>query len=300
MKGIILAGGSGSRLHPLTLAISKQMLPVYDKPMIYYPLSTLLLAGIRDILIITTARDLPLFQAQLGDGTQWNISLRYAIQPSPDGLAQSFLLGEEFIGSDPVALILGDNLYHGNDLVGLMQRAIARPTGASVFAYRVRDPERYGVVSFDDQGLALDIEEKPAQPKSHFAVTGLYFYDNAVVDIAKSICPSARGELEITDVNKCYLNDGGLRVERLSRGCAWFDTGTPRSLLEASQYVETLESRQGLKIACPEEIAWRNGWISDDSLLSIAKSLSTNSYGKYLSNLVREQSENVVMLRHTG
>lgn len=298
MKGIILAGGSGTRLHPMTQAISKQMLPVYDKPMIYYPLSTLMLAGIQDILIISTPRDVPLFQQLLGDGSKWGLNLSYTVQPSPDGLAQSFILGEEFIGDDEVALILGDNIFYGHDLVGLLNRAADHKQGASVFAYQVSDPERYGVVAFDDEGRALDIEEKPLKPKSNFAVTGLYFYDNDVVEIAKGIEPSPRGELEITDVNRVYLERGDLMVQLMSRGYAWLDTGTGESLLEAGQFVETLERRQGLKVACPEEVSWRNGWISDEALLALAAPLSKNNYGKYLNGLVHETQANVVpMLR---
>ncbi|MEE9322795.1 MAG: glucose-1-phosphate thymidylyltransferase RfbA [Granulosicoccus sp.] len=299
MKGIVLAGGSGTRLHPMTQVVSKQLLPVYDKPMVYYPLSTLMLAGIQDILIISTPRDIPLFQLLLGDGSNWGINLTYAVQPSPDGLAQSFLIGKQFIGNDSVALILGDNIFYGHDLTSLLANAQQRTSGASVFAYRVSDPERYGVVSFDQDGRALDIEEKPTNPKSHYAVTGLYFYDNDVVDIASGIKPSPRGELEITDVNKIYLERGDLMVEIMSRGYAWLDTGTGDSLLEAGQYVQTLESRQGVKIACPEEVSWRNGWIDDAAMLKLGAKLSKNGYGQYLSSLV-EENGSVIAMRRTS
>lgn len=286
-KGIILAGGSGTRLHPLTMSVSKQLMPVYDKPMIYYPLSTLLLAGIQDILIITTPRDSEAFQHLLGDGSRWGINLQYAVQPSPDGLAQAFIIGADFIGDDHATLVLGDNIFHSEQLSVRLQEIGRQETGATVFGYWVNDPERYGVVDFDENGVATSIEEKPEQPKSQYAVTGLYFYDNDVVDIARSIKPSPRGELEITDINNVYLERGDLNVERLTRGTAWLDTGTTGSLLDAGLFIRVVEERQGLKIACPEEIVWRQGFIDDSQLAEIATPLKKSGYGIYLLDLLK-------------
>ena len=288
-KGIILAGGSGTRLHPATLSVSKQLLPVYDKPMIYYPLSALMLAGIREILVISTPQDTPRFEQLLGDGSQWGLKIEYAIQPSPDGLAQAFLIAEDFLAGAPSALVLGDNIYYGHDFPRLLARADERSEGATVFAYHVQDPERYGVAEFDAQGRVLSLEEKPRQPRSNYAVTGLYFYDSQVVELAKSIKPSARGELEITDLNRLYLEKGQLNVELMGRGYAWLDTGTHDSLLEAGQFIATLQQRQGLKVSCPEEIAFRQGWIDQAQLETLGQALAKNGYGQYLLQILKEK-----------
>jgi glucose-1-phosphate thymidylyltransferase len=292
-KGIILAGGSGTRLYPITQAVSKQLLPIYDKPMVYYPLSILMLAGIRDVLMINTPHEQALFQRLLGDGSQWGIDIRYAVQPSPDGLAQAFLIGRDFVGNDPSCLVLGDNIFYGVGLTERLKRAAAREHGATIFGYRVKDPERYGVAEFDADGRVVGIEEKPSQPKSQYAVTGLYFYDRRVCDFAAQLQPSPRGELEITDLNRCYLDDGSLHLEQLGRGYAWLDTGTHESLMEAGNYIQTIENRQGLKVCCPEEIAFLNGWIDAEQLMRLAMPLMKTGYGQYLVQLVKQGVEGV-------